>query len=84
MTAALGGPAKWASLRPEATHLAAAGPLSGTVTSMRYLGSATRVSLHVGQTEIAALVPAGQSLPEIGATSAFGFAPEALHLMAGE
>ena len=84
MTAALGGPAKWASLRPEATHLAAVGPLSGTVTSMRYLGSATRVSLHVGQTEIAALVPAGQSLPEIGATSAFGFAPEALHLMAGE
>jgi putative spermidine/putrescine transport system ATP-binding protein len=84
MTAALGGPAKWASLRPEATSLAATGPVTGTVTALRYLGAGTRVVLRAGQTDIAALVPAGQPLPEVGARLAFAFAPGALHVMESE
>jgi putative spermidine/putrescine transport system ATP-binding protein len=81
LTLALGGPAKWASLRPEATRLAANGPVTGQVTALRYLGSATRVVLTAQGTEIAALVPAGQALPAEGSVTAFAFDPKALHLM---
>ncbi|NEY89571.1 ABC transporter ATP-binding protein [Tabrizicola oligotrophica] len=81
LTQALGGPAQWASLRPEHTRLAATGPLTGTVTALRYLGAATRVVLKSGDTEIAALVPAGDPLPDPGSTAAIAFAPQHLHLM---
>lgn len=81
LTRALGGPAQWASLRPEATRLAVTGPVQGTVTALRYLGSGTRVVIDAGGTEIAALVPAGQPVPSEGATTAFAFEPSALHLM---
>ncbi len=84
LTAAFGGPAKWASLRPEATILSPTGPVIGTVSALRYLGSGTRVVLRTGQTDIAALVPTGQPVPDIGSTSAFSFAPAALHVMDGE
>ncbi len=84
MTAALGGPAKWASLRPESMHLSASGPISGTVTALRYLGSGTRVVLRVGEADVAALVPSGVPVPQIGSASAFAFAPGALHVMEGE
>lgn len=81
LTQALGGPAQWASLRPEHTRLAATGPVSGTVTALRYLGAATRVVLRVGETELAALVPAGQPLPEMGATTSVAFDAPHLHIM---
>jgi putative spermidine/putrescine transport system ATP-binding protein len=81
LTRALGGPESWASLRPEATRLAAAGPVSGTVTALRYLGSGTRVVIDAGGTEIAALVPAGQPVPAEGAVTSIAFDPSALHLM---
>ena len=83
LTRALGGPAQWASLRPEATRLAATGPVTGTVTALRYLGSGTRVVIRTGETEIAALVPAGQPVPPEGTTTAIAFDPDALHLMGG-
>lgn len=83
LTQALGGPAEWASLRPEATRLAATGPVSGTVTALRYLGSGTRVVLSAQGTEIAALIPAGQPVPAEGSTAAIAFDPGALHLMGG-
>ncbi len=83
MTQALGGPAQWASLRPEATHLAATGPITGTVTALRYLGSGTRVVLDANGTEIAALVPAGLPVPAEGDRTAIAFDPKALHLMEG-
>jgi putative spermidine/putrescine transport system ATP-binding protein len=81
MTQALGGPARWASLRPEATRLVATGPVSGRVTALRYLGSGTRVVIEADGSEIAALVPAGQPVPAEGDISAFTFEPSALHLM---
>ncbi len=82
MTRALGGPAQWASLRPEATRLAATGPVTGTVTALRYLGAATRVVIDANGTELAALVPTGEALPAEGQTAAIAFDPSALHLMA--
>ena len=84
LTRALGGPAEWASLRPEATRLAATGPVMGTVTGLRYLGAGTRVQLSAHGAEIAALIPAGQPVPEPGANMAISFDPGALHLMGGE
>jgi putative spermidine/putrescine transport system ATP-binding protein len=81
LTQALGGPNSWASLRPEATRLAATGPVQGRVTALRYLGSGTRVVLDADGTEIAALVPAGQPVPAEGERTAIAFDPSALHLM---
>ncbi len=83
LTRALGGPAAWASLRPEATRLAATGPVMGTVTALRYLGTGTRVVIQMQGTEIAAMVAAGQAVPDPGSTTAIAFAPEALHVVAG-
>ncbi|MDR5651601.1 ABC transporter ATP-binding protein [Ruixingdingia sedimenti] len=86
VTRALGGPRQWASLRPEALRLAdGAGTarLSGTVTALRYLGAANRVTIAAHGVDIAALIPAGQPLPEPGGTAAFTFAPGALHVMEG-
>ncbi len=86
LTRALGGPAKWASLRPEKTMLAAPAKaaVKGTVTAVRYLGAASRVVLDVGGNEIAALVPAGQDLPVQGAEAGIAFEPDALHVMERE
>jgi putative spermidine/putrescine transport system ATP-binding protein len=81
LTRALGGPTKWASLRPEATRLATTGPIIGQVKALRYVGSGTRVVLDANGTEIAAMVPAGQPVPAEGSTTAFAFDPGALHLM---
>jgi putative spermidine/putrescine transport system ATP-binding protein len=81
LTLALGGPDSWASLRPEATRLAADGPISGRVTALRYLGSGTRVVINTQGTEIAALVPAGQPIPSEGDTTSIDFDRSALHLM---
>ncbi|MBA3908529.1 MAG: polyamine ABC transporter ATP-binding protein [Rhodobacter sp.] len=83
LTRALGGPEAWASLRPEATRLAATGPFYGQVKTLRYLGSGTRVVLEANGTEIAALVPAGQPVPAEGDMTAIEFDPTALHLMGG-
>jgi len=81
LTQTLGGPARWSSLRPEALRLAAAGPLTGTVTALRYLGATTRVTIATQGQEVAALLPAEAAPPEPGQTLSFDFAPTALHVM---
>ena len=81
LTQSPGGPAQWSRLRPEATRLAPTGPVQGTVTALRYLGSGTRVVIRTGETEIAAMVPAGQPVPAEGETTAIAFEPAAPHPM---
>ena len=81
LTQSLGGPAKWSSLRPETLHLDPAGPLQGTVTSLRYLGSGHRIALTAQGQDIAAILPSGTALPEPGQQIRLGFAPQALHIM---
>lgn len=83
VTRAFGGPEKWSSLRPEALRLTAADgvALAGTVTSIRYLGAGSRISVMLHGTEVAALLPAGQPLPEPGTTVGLSFDPSALHVM---
>ncbi|OYU41250.1 MAG: polyamine ABC transporter ATP-binding protein [Pseudorhodobacter sp. PARRP1] len=81
LTQSLGGPAKWSSLRPESLHLDPAGPLQGTVTSLRYLGSGHRVAITTQGQDIAAILPSGTQLPEPGSEARLSFAPGALHIM---
>ena len=87
LTRAFGGPASWASLRPEAIRLLAEGGLRGRVTGARYLGAGTRLTVATGEylrkeeAEIAVLLTAGQPVPEAGAEVGLGWAPDALHLM---
>ena len=85
LTQSLGGPAQWSSLRPEALHLAplAGAALTGTVTTLRYLGAGTRVQIATGGSEIGVLVPAGQPLPEPGSQTGLCFDTRALHIMEG-
>jgi putative spermidine/putrescine transport system ATP-binding protein len=83
LTRALGGPAKWSSLRPEAVRIAPADSavLAGPVTSLRYLGAGTRVVIAAPGGEIGVFVPAGQPVPRTGDTIGLTFAPDALHVM---
>ncbi len=81
LTRAFGGPVKWSSLRPEKTRLAASGPVMGEVTALRYLGANTRVIVACNGVEIAALVPAGQSLPDAGARVGIAVDLADLHMM---
>ncbi|MES2432318.1 MAG: ABC transporter ATP-binding protein [Pseudomonadota bacterium] len=81
LTQSLGGPAKWSSLRPETLHLDPAGPLQGTVTSLRYLGSGHRVAISTQGQDIAAILPSGTELPTPGTQIRLSFPANALHIM---
>ncbi|MFN6952165.1 MAG: ABC transporter ATP-binding protein [Albidovulum sp.] len=96
VTEAFGGPRAWASLRPESIRLSAAGRVRGTVTGARYLGAGTRIQVRTGALPrtgsgeaqddggIAVLVPAGVTVPAVGAAVALDWDANALHLMEGE
>jgi putative spermidine/putrescine transport system ATP-binding protein len=95
LTRALGGPARWSSLRPEALRVVPldGARLSGPVITLRYMGSGTRaviaapsadIASQTGTrtaTEIGVIIPAGQAVPETGQTIGLGFDPAALHVM---
>ena len=84
ITRILGGPAAWSSLRPEALRITQPGGalLSGPVTSLRYLGFGSRITIAaLGGAEIAAVIPAGQPVPEPGQSIGLTFDPAALHVM---
>jgi putative spermidine/putrescine transport system ATP-binding protein len=99
MTAAVGGPARWASLRPEAVRIVTDGArLTGTVTGARYLGAGTRVTVRTGGfpppdprgylgpengQEVALIVPAGSHVPGAGTPVGLNWDSSALHLMEG-
>ena len=86
VTRALGGPAVWSSLRPEALRLVSPdrAMLSGPVTGTRFLGAGTRLTVATFGTEVAILMPAGQSVPALGDTVGLAFEPVALHVMDGD
>ena len=86
ITRSLGGPAQWSSLRPESLRITATGGalLAGPVTSIRYLGAGNRITIAApGGTEVAAVIPAGQLVPDQGQTIGLTFDPAALHVMEG-
>ena len=86
VTQALGGPARWASLRPEVVRVVApdAAAHVGTVRAVRYLGAGSRISVDVKGADIAAILPSGQSVPAIGSVVGLSFDATAMHVMEGE
>ncbi len=82
---AVGGPARWCSLRPEALRLVAAGgKIAGQVQALRYLGAGTRVVVGTPGGEMTALLPAGGAVPAPGTPVALDWDANALHVMEGE
>jgi len=83
-SARLGGPARWTSLRPEAIRLAGEGT-PGTVTTLRYLGAGTRVSVALAAGEdLGVLLPAGAPVPAPGDPVRLTWERSAMHAMEGE
>lgn len=78
-----GGPDAWHSLRAEAMETVAAGSgrVSGTVTTLRYLGAVKRVTVDVGGDELTVAIPAGQDAPAEGATVGLNWIDTAMHRM---
>ncbi|MDP2119918.1 MAG: ABC transporter ATP-binding protein [Hoeflea sp.] len=81
LTRRLGGPAEWASLRPEDIRLGGEARHEAQVTSLSFLGSATRVTLDLAGEKLTVLLPAGTDVPAQGASVRFSWDPSALHLM---
>jgi putative spermidine/putrescine transport system ATP-binding protein len=82
---AVTGQKKWASLRPEAIRVAAAGSgisrLAGTVVSVSYQGATTRVAIDLNGMPVTAVVPSDDTPPAEGSRVSIGFSKDALHLM---
>lgn len=78
-----GGPEAWHSLRAEALETVAAGSgrISGTVTTLRYLGAVKRVTVDVGGDALTVAVPAGQDAPAEGAAVGLNWNADAMHRM---
>ncbi len=85
LSARLGGPARWSSLRPEAVRIGAGGGITGHVAALRYLGAGTRVvvALGAGQ-ELSAFIPRGAAVPEAGSEVALAWDAQDLFPMEGE
>jgi putative spermidine/putrescine transport system ATP-binding protein len=79
------GERRWASLRPEAIHVVAAGSgasrMTGTILSRSYLGPVIRLLIDLNGTQLHAAVPSIDSVPAEGQRVTLGFAKDAIHLM---
>ena len=80
------GERRWASLRPEAIHVMAAGSggvsrMTGTVVSKSYIGPVVRLLIDLNGTSLHASIPSTQEIPAEGDRVTLGFAKDALHLM---
>lgn len=71
----------YGSLRPEAVYLADQGH-PAQVTSVSFLGTATRVSITVGDVAMTMLLPKGAIIPKAGDTVQVNWDDADLHLMA--
>ena len=82
------GEKRWASLRPEAIHVVAAGSgasrMTGTIVSKSYLGPVVRLLIDLNGTRLHAAVPSTESVPAEGARVTLGFAKDAIHMMESE
>jgi putative spermidine/putrescine transport system ATP-binding protein len=79
------GEKRWASLRPEAIHVMAAGSsasrMTGTIVSKSYLGPVVRLLIDLNGTKLHASVPPTEPIPGEGDKVTLGFAKDAIHLM---
>ncbi|MDP9809747.1 putative spermidine/putrescine transport system ATP-binding protein [Rhizobium tibeticum] len=76
----LGGEKRWASLRPEAIHLAGDG-VEARVQSASFLGAATRLSVDIRGTRLHVMLPAGTNVPDVGTSVRLIWQPFDVHYM---
>jgi putative spermidine/putrescine transport system ATP-binding protein len=83
VTPLFGGPAQWASLRPEDLRLAGRGEkgVAARAVSTSFLGAANRLGVEVNGARLNLLLPAGAALPQPGEMVSVGFNPADLHIM---
>ena len=77
---ALGGEKRWASLRPEAIHLAGDG-VEARVEHASFLGAATRLSVDIRGTRLHVMLPAGTHVPDVGTSVRLVWRPVDVHYM---
>jgi putative spermidine/putrescine transport system ATP-binding protein len=81
-----GGQPRWASLRPEKIRIGngeAGQGVAGSVLSRSFLGATNRVTVEADGLRLQIVTPAGQPLPEDGATVSLHWLPSDVHLMEG-
>jgi len=76
----LGGEKRWASLRPEAIHLAGEG-VEARVEHASFLGSATRLSVDIRGSRLHVMLPAGATVPDVGTSVRLAWQPVDVHYM---
>ncbi|EPE95231.1 ABC transporter ATP-binding protein [Rhizobium grahamii] len=76
----LGGEKRWASLRPEAIHLAGEG-FEARVEHASFLGAATRLSVDIRGARLHVMLPAGATVPDVGARVRLAWQPVDVHYM---
>lgn len=80
LTEKIAGKRVYAALRPEALRIGAQGHVA-TVRATSFIGTATRVSLNMGDTSMIALLPKGREIPAVGAQVNVSWSDDDLHLM---
>ncbi|QEE44942.1 ABC transporter ATP-binding protein [Rhizobium sp. WL3] len=63
---ALGGEARWTSLRPEAIRIVSEGGIEATVRSTSFLGASTKLFVETAVTALTLSLPAGHAAPQAG------------------
>jgi putative spermidine/putrescine transport system ATP-binding protein len=76
----LGGEKRWASLRPEAIHLAGEG-VEARVEHASFHGSATRLSVDIRGSRLHVMLPAGANVPDVGTSIRLAWQPVDVHYM---
>ncbi|MFN7127022.1 MAG: ABC transporter ATP-binding protein [Allorhizobium sp.] len=78
---ALGGEARWTSLRPEAIRIVSDGGVEATVRSTSFLGASTKLFVETAVTALTVSLPAGQPAPQSGESIRIAWSPSDLHHM---
>lgn len=78
---ALGGEARWTSLRPEAIRIVSEGGIDATVRSTSFLGASTKLFVDTAVTALTVSLPAGQPGPQAGESIRIAWSPSDLHYM---
>lgn len=78
---ALGGEARWTSLRPEAIRIVSDGGVEATVRSTSFLGASTKLFVETAVAALTVSLPAGQAAPQSGESIRIAWSPSDLHYM---
>lgn len=78
---ALGGEARWTSLRPEAIRIVSEGGVAATVRSTSFLGASTKLFVDTAVTSLTVSLPAGHPAPTTGESIRISWSPSDLHYM---